>query len=220
LEIDEDFILHSKRFGAATITFNKVKLTMAVFEVIGQIFAEIILEGVFVRIPIKIYEWITGREIKLDGYRTEYKKFIKFSVARKFLLTWEKDIEHLKDKLTDGLEAMNEKLTINDFTFTILDDKTIIQPPASISFYSFHFLVQFLPEYKITTLGIVETIRTIYTTYNDPNSEHLIGQTATGKKFFISLTDDYSKRQFLRINRNIETIEDFDVAKIKRDIAV
>ena len=190
------------------------------FEIIGEIFAEIILEGVFVRIPVRIYEWITGKDTGIYGYRTEYKKFIKFTGAKKFLLAWEKDVEHLKDKLADGLETMNEKLTANDFEFTMLDDRIIIQPPPSISFYSFHFLVQWLAEYKITTVGIVETLRTSYTTYNDPNSENLIGQTDKGKKFFISLMENFSRRQFLRINRNIETLEEFDVEKVKRDIEI
>jgi hypothetical protein len=192
---------------------------MAAFEFIGEVFGELILEGVFVRIPVRIYEWITGKETGIDGYRTEYKKFIKFSVARKFLLTRETDIEHLKSKLTDGLEAINEKLDISDFQFITTDQKTIVQPPTSVSFYSFHFLVQWLTEYKIETVGMVETARTVYTIYNDPDSENLIGQTDKGKKFFISLTEDYSKRQFLRINRDIKTIDDYDVLAIKSGLA-
>ena len=140
-------------------------------------------------------------------------------MAKKFLLTWGMDVDHLKDKLTDGLETMNEKLKAGDFKFTVLRDKTIIQPLSSISFYSFHFLVQWLTEHKIKTVGVVESARTIYTTYNDSNSENLIGQTDKGKKFFISLMEDYSNRQFLRINRDIVTSVEFDVTKIKNEIA-
>ena len=184
-----------------------------------EFFGGIILEVVFVRIPVKLYEWITGKEIAINGYRTEYKKFIRFSGAQKLLLTWETDIEHLKDKLTDGLETINEKLNITDFRFTTFEQKTIVQPPSSISFYSFHFLVQWLTEYKINTVGMVETARTVYTTYNDPNSEHLIGQTDKGKKFFISLTENYSNRQFLRINRDLITIDDYGVLAIKSGLA-
>lgn len=184
---------------------------MAGFEFIG----EIILEVVFVRIPVKIYEWITGKETGINGYRTEYKKFIKFSVAQKLILTWETDIEHVKHKLIDGMETINEKLDIADFQFTTFEQKTIIQPPSSISFYSFHFLVQWLTEYKIDTVGMVETPRTVYTTYNDPDSENLIGQTDKGEKFFITLMEDYSKRQFLRINRDLKTIDDYGVLAIR-----
>jgi|GEM_PF-6461373 len=192
---------------------------MPIFEAIGEFFGQIFVESFLVSGPVKIYEWLTGKETGIDGYRTEQKKFIKFSLAKKFLLTWEMDMTHLRDKLTDGLETMNEELKTNEFQFTTLRDKTIIQPSSSISFYSFHFLVRWLTEHKIKTVGVVERARTIYTTYNDPNSEKLVGQTNKGKKFFISLMEDYSKRQFLRINRDIVTIEEFDVTKIKREIA-
>lgn len=134
-------------------------------------------------------------------------------------MTWETEIEHLKYKLLDGLETMNEKLHVTDFEFTTIDNRTVIQPPTSISFYSFHFLVQWLAEHKVKTLGIVETVRTAYTTYNDPYSENLIGQTDKGKKFFISLMEGYSKTQFLRINRDILTNEDYDVVTIKSELA-
>jgi hypothetical protein len=191
---------------------------MPIFEAIGEIVGQIFIETVFYSGPAKIYEWLTGKESGINGYRTEQKKFIKFSVARKFLLTWETDVDQLKYKLTDGLETMNEKLEARDFKLVTLGDKTIIQPPVSISFYSFHFLVQSLAEHKIKTIGVVETVRTNYTTYNDPNSENLIGQTDKGRKFFISLMEDYSKRQFLRINQDIVTSEEFDVIRIKSEI--
>jgi hypothetical protein len=141
---------------------------MAVFEAIGELFVTIIFEGLFYSVPVRIYEWVTGKDTGLQDYRTELKKFIKFSVAKKCLLTWETDLDHLKHELTEGLELMNEKLMTQDFKFVTLGDKTIIQPPTSISFYSFHFLVQSLAEHKVKTLGVVETARTIYTTYNDP----------------------------------------------------
>jgi hypothetical protein len=128
-------------------------------------------------------------------------------------------MDHLRCKLTEGLELMNEKLKSHNFQFVALGDKTIIQPPTSISFYSFHFLVQSFDEYKIRTIGVVETLRTTYTVYNDPNSENLIGQTDKGKKFFISLMEDYSKRQFLRVSRDIVTSEEFDVSKVKSELA-
>jgi hypothetical protein len=172
---------------------------MPLFEAIGEFFATIIFEGLFYNVPVRIYEWITGKATGMHGYRTEYKKFIKFSAAEKFLLTWETDLDHLKHELTRRLELLKEELKTQDFKFVTVGHKTIIQPPTSISFYSFHFLVQSLAEHKVKTLGVVETARTIYTTYNDPNSENLIGQTNKGKKFFISLMEDYSKRQFLRV---------------------
>jgi len=192
---------------------------MAIFEFLAEVVGQIVVEAVF-NIPVMIYEWLTGKRTNLiNGYRTEQKKFIKFSAAKKFLMTWETDIEHLKYKVTDGLETMNEKLDVTDFQFKTIDQKTIIQPPTSISFYSFHFLVQCLTEDKIKTVGIVETARTAYTTYNDPDSENLIGQTDRGKRFFISLMEDYSKTQFLRMNKDIKTNDDYDVLTIKSELA-
>lgn len=192
---------------------------MAIFEVLGEIIAQIFIESVFFSGPIKIFERLAGKSTGLNSYRTEQKKFIKFDIAKKFLVTWETDIEHLESKLTEGLELMNEKLKPCNFQFVAFGDKTIIQPPTSISFYSFHFLVQSFAENEIRAIGVVETMRTIYTTYNDPNSENLIGQTDKGKKFFISLMEDYCRRQFLRLNRDIVTSEEFDVSKIKIELA-
>ena len=68
---------------------------MVIFEVIGEVVGQIFVETIFYSIPGRIYEWITGRATGLNGYRTEQKKFIKFSVAKKFLLTWEIDTDHL-----------------------------------------------------------------------------------------------------------------------------
>jgi len=114
---------------------------------------------------------------------------------------------------------MNENLDLNDFHFATTNQKTIIQPPTSISFYSFHFLIQWLTLNKIPTVGIVETGRTVYTAYNDSDSENLIGQANKGKKFFISLMEDHSSRQFLRINREIKTIDEYDVFTLKSSLA-
>jgi hypothetical protein len=191
---------------------------MMIFEAIGEVLGRLFIESIFYSIPVTIYEWITGKDKTRTGYRTEQKKFIKFSMASKFLITWESDVERLKYKLTEGLESMNERTTVSNFKFKAIDQRTIIQPPLSISFYSFHFLVQWLTEAKIKTIGIVETNRTAYSAYNDPDSENLIGKTDKGRKFFISLMEDYSKTQFLRVNRDIKTNDDYDVLKLKSEL--
>ena len=192
---------------------------MIIFEVIGEIVGQLFVETIFYSIPVRIYEWITGKDTGLNGYRTEQKKFIMFSLAKKFILTWETDVEHLKYKLTEAFDTLEKKLDVTHFQFTTTGKKTIIHPPPSISFYSFHYLVQWLTEFKINTVGIVETPRTVYTTYNDPDSENLIGETDKGKRFFISLMEDYSRRQFLRMNRDIRTIDAYSVNAIKNSLA-
>ena len=192
---------------------------MPIFEAIGELVVNVFMETLIFRLPVRIYEWATGKDTGINGYRTEYKKFIKFDTAKKFLLTWEADAEHVKYKLTEGLEALDQKLDVAGFRFVTIDQRTVVYPPTPISFYSFHFLIEWLMEFKVETIGLVETTRSAYTAYNDPGSENLIGQTDKGKRFFISLMEDYSKRQFLRINRDIKIIEDFDVAKIKSALA-
>lgn len=192
---------------------------MPIFDFLGEVAGQFIIE-VVVSAPVKIYEWVTGKQIETgDSYRTEHKKFIKFSSAEKMLVIWETDVDDLKSKMTDGLRTINENSDVTAFLCRTIGERTIIQAPASLSFYSFHFLVQWLNEHKTKTIGLVETARTAYTTYNEPDSENLIGQTDKGKKFFISLMEDYSKRQFLRINRNVRTIADYDVANIKSDLS-
>lgn len=192
---------------------------MTIFDIIGEIAGQILVEAVF-NIPIRIYKWVSGKQIApINGYRTERKKFIKFDVARKAFLVWENNIESLKKKVKYGLEAMNENVDVTAFEFLTIGQRTIIKPSASLSFYSFHFLVRWLAKDDTKTIGIVETARTAYTTYNDPNSENLIGQTAKGDKFFISLGDEHSRKQFLRINRDIKTIADYDVTTVKAGLS-
>jgi hypothetical protein len=191
---------------------------MPIFDSIGDLIGQTFLENIFTRGPVAIYEALTGKKRTTYTYKTERKQFIGFTSATKFILTWEKDIDHLKEKLNDGFDAENVRLSANNFQFIPLGNKTIIRPPESISFYMFHFLLQWFSAYKIQSVGIVETARASYTAYNDPNSEYIIGQTDSGQKFFISLTDDYSKRQFLRINKSIQTFDDFDIARLQSEI--
>lgn len=191
---------------------------MAILEVIGELVVQIFFESILYSITVKIYEWVTGKNTGILGYRTEVKKFIKFEVSKKYYLSWETDMANLKDKLKEGLEKSDAKQDVDEFQFTRVGERTVIQPPMSISFYSFHFLVQWLTDRKIKTVGIVETSRTAYTTYSDPNSEYLIGETSKGKRFFITLMEDYSKRQFLRLNKGIETIEEFGVERIREEL--
>lgn len=190
-----------------------------ILEFLGEMVGGILGEAIF-HIPVVIYRWVTGKENStIGGYQTDYKKFVKFDVAKKFLLIADLDIEHLKASVTNGLQTINEKLTADNFQFRAIDHRTIIQPPEIVSFYTFHFLIQWLADHKLETIGIVETTRLVYSVYNDPDSENLIGKTGLGKRFFISLMEDYSKKQFLRINKDIRTIRDYDVLTIKRDLA-
>ncbi len=164
------------------------------------------------------YELISGNSA-LDGkYKTTRKKFLNFREAKKMILTWETNQQRLLDKVEEGLALMNETLTTKEFSLMEIHNKTMIQPPISISFHSFHFLVQFLNSEKTKSIGIVETTRTTYTVYNDPESENLIGQTDKGLKFYISLMEDHERLQFLRISEGIVALDEFDVRKVKNEL--
>ena len=188
---------------------------MAILEAIGEVTIRILIEV----IPAKIVRWVTGKDTGfISGYRTEQKKPINFTLAKKFLLTWEDDIAHLKSNIAEGLETMNEQLDVDTFQFKPIDKRIVVEPPTLISFYAFHFLLQWLAGNKIKTIGVVESAGTTYTTYDDPDSENVIGETDRGDKFFITLMEDYSDIQFLRINRDIETIKGYDVLSIKNSL--
>ena len=184
---------------------------MAIFDIIGQLLLELI--------SAKIAGGMDGKDTELiNGYRTERKKLLKFQHASKFLLIWESDVELLKSKIGDGLKTINAPLDITVFQFRPIDERTIVQAAASISFYAFHFLIQWLGRNQIKTIGLVESGSTTYTTYNDPDTENLIGETDTERKFFISLKDDFSETQFLRMNEDVKTIEGYDVLSVKRGL--
>ena len=189
---------------------------MALFDVIGEVVGRIFLEA----IPAKIAQGVGGNySRRVADYRTDEKKYIQFDLAHKLLLTWGNDTGLLKSKLADGLKALNEDLDITAFQFTIMDEKTVVQPPKSVTFFTFHFLVRWLARRNIKTIGFVEAELTTYTTYSDPKSDALIGETDKPEKFFISLREDYSKTQFLRINSSIKTVEEYNVAAIERALA-
>lgn len=115
---------------------------MVIFGIIGELAVRIFAEVLIFSLPVRIYEWITGKDTGIHGYRTEYKKFIKFNMASKCLLAWEADAEDVKYKLTEGLEALGQKLDVADFRFVTIDQRTVVYPRAPISFYSFLIFVK------------------------------------------------------------------------------
>jgi len=162
-----------------------------------------------------LYESITRREAPFrDGYRTEYKKYIGFKAARKFCYLGGTKLAYFNYRLPKTLELFGGKETVADFQFKVCDKFTVMLPPQTIPFELFHFIVLDFADHRIETVGVVRTLRTAYTVYRDWDSEGLMGQTGKGTPFFITLTDNYSKRQFLRVNRNLKTNPEFSPAAI------
>lgn len=178
----------------------------------------VIKEELFIGFFLGLFGLIIGQDLD-NEYKTRKKKYLTFSKTNKYLITTGTDEGMVNIKISEALETTKEKLKINDFKFiTTPASQTITIPPTNISFYDFNYLVQLMTDGRVKTVGLVENNRLAYTVYNDPNTENLIGQTHNGEKFFVSLVDNFDKRQFLRINNEIETIEENTVSKIKNEL--
>ncbi|HMG94000.1 MAG TPA: hypothetical protein VK589_28265 [Chryseolinea sp.] len=79
-------------------------------------------------------------------------------------------------------------------------------------------MIQFLTD-EVNTVGLVEGDGLAFTVYEDPETSNLIGQTDQGEKFFISLVDNFDKKQFLRMNDELELLEEYSVSRIKSDLS-
>ncbi|MBL0740743.1 hypothetical protein [Chryseolinea lacunae] len=188
------------------------------FEIIAETAAEVVVEVLF-RIPVILYRWITGKDgERINDYKTDRKRFIQFEGMKKRILVEERDIALVKSKISETLGELAESLVIDDFQFQTTDQGTIIHAPRSISFFTFHFLIQALGRRDIVAIGLVESTRFAYSAYNDPNSVNVIGQTYMGNRFFISLVEDYSKKQFLRVNNRIKTNPAYKVRALKNEL--
>jgi hypothetical protein len=177
-----------------------------------------IKEELFIGFFLALFGLFTGKDVN-NEYKTKRKRFLIFSTTNKFLLTTGTDEGMVKIKVTEGIESLNGKLKIEEFRFLSTSDLTTTIPPKDISFHDFNYLVQWLTDGKVRSVGLVEGKRLTYTVYDDPNTENLIGQTHTGETFFISLVDSFDKRQFLRINDEIEILEEYNIERIKSGLS-
>jgi hypothetical protein len=181
-----------------------------------------ILRGIFFNaLPFDLADpagAVTGKNLS-NEYRTRRRRFITFSKTDKFMVTTGTDVGMVKIKINESLETLDEKMKFDEFKFICAADHTIIIPPKNISFYNFNYLIQSMTDDPVKTVGLVEGKRLSYTVYNDRKTINLIGCTNKGEKFFISLFDNFTKKQFLRINDDIETIPEYDVFAIKRTIS-
>jgi hypothetical protein len=186
-------------------------------------------KATFIDIPVYIIKSVLHIDTALDiagvfrgknlrhEIKTIRKRFLTFAKASKFLLINDTDEPFLRKKITEGLETTDEQITADAFRFIIVEQKTIVIPPSGISFNGFNYLVQWMSEFKLHVVGIVETKRIAYTVYKSNDEEmDLIGETDKGEKFFISLEEDFTKRQFLRVSKNIETVEENYISKIRQ----
>jgi hypothetical protein len=169
---------------------------------------------------VGIFEILIGKEGGDNEYKIQKKIYFDFNSCNKLLLTKETDELKVKSEIKESLSIISEKVNSINFVLTRIGDELIIQPNKDIPFYEFHFLVQSLAEAKIETVGLVESKAMTYSVYNDPNSVNLIGQTDKGDKFFITLLEGYEDKQFILLNRSIETNEEYDVENLKARLRI
>jgi hypothetical protein len=178
----------------------------------------VIKEGLLIGFFLDLFGLIAGTDVN-NEYKTKRKRYLTFNKCHKFLLTTGTDNEMVRTKVIEGIDSTNEKLKIEDFRFLNNAEQTITLPPADISFHDFNYLIQFLTDGPVKTVGLVENKRLAYTVYDDPDTTNLIGQTDQGEKFFISLADNFDKRQFLRIHDEIELVEEYNISRIKSELS-
>lgn len=192
---------------------------MLIFDFVGEMIGEMV-GGVF-------FDGIKGafsrlfRGKKASKYHSNHpyyslrKQSIKFITAQKRILLWETNIGHIHEVLKQKAVNNSDRKTFTELKLRSLHDKTIIVPPSHISSETFHQVIQILYRAGINAVGLVETTRAAYTTYGDPNSDCLIGQTNKGDSFFILPSESFFDKQYLRISKHIPAIEGYDVATIK-----
>ncbi|WP_143165137.1 hypothetical protein [Chryseolinea serpens] len=143
------------------------------------------------------------------------KRYVNFGKSKKIGLIWETDGDKIKESIVEALASIHEKPDACDFQITTGPTLSVIKPPDSISFYTFHYVIQWLSEANLKSAGLVVSPRMAYSFYNDPDSENLIGRTDRGAGFYISLLEDYGARPFLRMSKYIVTPDVFNVESLK-----
>lgn len=170
----------------------------------------------FVQTLLRIVGHFIGKDIN-NEYKTQGKIFFFFAPCSKYLLTMGTDVEAVKTEIIDVLDILDEELSIEEFRFLPTPKCIITIPPSHISFRDFNELIGWLTD-DVNTVGLVESKDLTYTVYEDESTTNLIGQTEQGEKFFISSIDKYGQKQFLRLNNEIELLEDYSVSRIKNDL--
>ncbi len=171
-----------------------------------------ILKFVF-RTPLLILEQL-GISFESEGeesggdrpYRATRKRQVNFAAGTKYIMILATD-RSVFDSIADFLSVLTVKFNITDFDFRDTGQQTTIRCPSSISFYDFHLLTQHINgEFgENNSFGIFISSRLRYCVFQDPNSlNNMIGFTTKRELFSIHMLDDLDKRQYLRINPDIE----------------
>ena len=134
-------------------------------------------------------------------------------------MTFGSDEQSVKKELDSAQILLDdETITIEEFKFLHTSKCIITIPPSRISLHDFNSLVQYMTD-EVNTVGLVKGDNLSFTVYDDPKTINVIGQTDQGEKFFISRYDNFSSKQFLRLNDDIGIINEYSVSRIKSDLS-
>ena len=121
-----------------------------------------------------------------------------------FVITSTKDLKQL---ITDFLEALTEKHSIDDFKIADNGNQKIINFPNNISFYDYHLLVQYFNGElgDDNSFGVFKSSRLQYYVFQDKERlNNLVGFTTDKKYFSIYMLDDLDKKQYLKLNQKLK----------------
>lgn len=198
-------IKYPKDVGKGAISFLLLPFH-AVMDSIALIFFPLGLLIIFVERKIGINYLTKLIERKSFGAKkkTTARKQINFQKFKKYIVI-NSITEQIKDELWEANECCPE-VNIEQMEILKTERYSVIETPK-IGFYGYNFLIQWLTHnmkgHEI--VGFATNRRTRFITIvNTDGDNDLIGQTNTGKKFWVSMYDDLDNNQFLWLSDKIE----------------
>jgi hypothetical protein len=144
------------------------------------------------------------REPSTTKKKTKERKQINFQNFRKFIIV-NSTSEQIESELNEADECCPE-VNLEDHSIARTDSYSVIEIPRT-GFYGYNFMIQWLTNNftKNQIVGLASNGRTRFLTISNTEGDNdMIGRTQTGKKFWVSMYDDLDKKQFLRINPELE----------------
>jgi hypothetical protein len=126
-----------------------------------------------------------------------------------YVLTSTKD---LKELISDFLEVLTGKYSIEQFKVADNGEQKIIQFPKDINFYDYHLLVQHLNNElgDRKSFGVYKSSKLNYYVFQDSETlNNLVGFTTDRKLFSIHMLDDLESKQHLRLNQKLKMDTDW-----------
>jgi hypothetical protein len=215
LTITGIFIVLGLILVAATIRYPRTVFVDIPLGIIRMPFY-LIRDSFFVRLLLGMIGAVIGEDVN-NEYRTHGKRFLDFRRCAKFLITGGAG-EFTRLKVIEAIKSTEERMPIDTFRFFSSEEQTVTIPPEKITFYDFNYLVLALTEGHVYTVGLVQGDRITFTVFDDPETGNLIGEADRGEKFFISMLDNFHKKQFLRLTDQVEISQEKGIKHIVKEL--